>query len=204
MELDNKYYNIVIERKRIKNIYFRIKDDSIYITCSRLVPEREINKLLEKNKKSLEKMAKKESERHKDDFKVLFLGYELTYEYDTKIHFDDHKAYGPSVDKINESLEKHALKYFQERMDIYTPEFNNLPKFRLRIRKMKTRWGVCNRKSMTVTLNSLLIHKKVDLIDYVICHELSHFEHMNHSAAFWKEVEKHYKDYKKARKELNS
>jgi predicted metal-dependent hydrolase len=27
---------------------------------------------------------------------------------------------------------------------------------------------------------------------------------MNHSAAFWKEVEKHYKDYKKARKELNS
>jgi predicted metal-dependent hydrolase len=89
-------------------------------------------------------------------------------------------------------------------MDIYTPEFDNLPKFRLRIRKMKTRWGVCNRSSMTVTLNSLLIHKRVDLIDYVICHELSHFEHMDHSPAFWKEVSRHYKDYKKARKELNS
>ena len=77
MELDNKYYNIVIERKRIKNIYFRIKDDSIYVTCSRLVPEREIKKLLEKNKKSLERMAKKDKARHKDDFKVLFLGSEM-------------------------------------------------------------------------------------------------------------------------------
>ena len=204
MELDNKYYNIVIERKKIKNIYFRIKDDSIHITCNRLVSEREIKKLLEKNKDSLARMAKKESLRHKDDEKVLFLGYELTYEYDTKVHFDNNKAYGPSVDKINESLEKHSLKYFQERLDIYTPEFDNLPKFRLRIRKMKTRWGVCNKSSMTVTLNSLLIHKRVDLIDYVICHELSHFEHMNHSAAFWKEVGRHFKDYKKARKELNS
>ena len=35
---------------------------------------------------------------------------------------------------------------------------------------MKTRWGVCNKSSMTVTLNSLLIHKRVDLIDYVINH----------------------------------
>ena len=204
MELDNKYYNVVIERKKIKNIYFRIKDNSIYVTCNRFVSDREIYKLLEKDKKSLIRMINKCENRKKDDDKVLFLGYELAYEYDTKVHFDNNKAYGPSVDKINESLEKHSLKYFQERLDIYTPEFTNLPKFRLRIRKMKTRWGVCNRKSMTVTLNSLLIHKRVDLIDYVICHELSHFEHMNHSQAFWNEVGKHFKDYKKARKELNS
>ena len=67
---------------------------------------------------------------------------------------------------------------------------------------MKTRWGVCNRKSMTVTLNTLLIHKRTFLIDYVIVHELSHFEHMDHSHAFWECVNRHYPEYKKARTEL--
>ncbi len=204
MELDGRWYNIVIERKKIKNIIFRIKGNDLVISCNRLVPEREIKRLLIKNEKSLSKMAMKEANRHADDDKVLFLGYKLKYQYDTKVHFDEKVAYGPSVDKVNESLEKHALKYFQDRMDIYLPEFKNLPKFKLRTRKMKTRWGVCNRGSMSVTLNTLLIHKRVDLIDYVICHELSHFEHMDHSKAFWEEVGRHFKDYKAARKELNS
>ena len=204
MELDGRFYNVVIERKKIKNIIFKIRDNNLVISCNKFVSEREINKLLEKNKEALSKMANKENHRHIDDDKVMFLGYPLKYEYSPKVHFKDNIAYGPSIDKVNESLEKHSLKYFQERMNIYMPEFDNLPKFRLRIRKMTTRWGVCNRSSMTVTLNTLLIHKRVDLIDYVICHELSHFEHMDHSPAFWAEVGKHYKDYKKARKELNS
>ena len=205
MELDGRFYNVVIERKKIKNIYFKIVNgNELLITCNKLVSEREINRLLEKNKDALSKMAKKENHRHRDDDKVMFLGYALKFEEAPRVKFTNNIAYGPSVEKVNESLEKHALKYFQERMDIYTPEFDNLPKFRLRTRKMKTRWGVCNRSSMTVTLNTLLIHKRVDLIDYVICHELSHFEHMDHSPAFWAEVGRHYKDYKKARKELNS
>ena len=69
---------------------------------------------------------------------------------------------------------------------------------------MKTKWGVCNISSMTVTLNVTLITKREDLIDYVIIHELSHFKYMNHSAAFWDEVGRHYPDYKRARKELNA
>ena len=80
--------------------------------------------------------------------------------------------------------------------------FNDLPDFKLRIRKMKTRWGVCNKSSMSVTLNTELIHKDVTLIDYVIIHELCHFKYMNHSASFWKEVEKYYPYYKLARKRL--
>jgi len=55
---------------------------------------------------------------------------------------------------------------------------------------------------MTVTLNSSLIHKDVTLIDYVIIHELCHFKYMDHSSAFWKEVEKYYPYYKLARERL--
>jgi predicted metal-dependent hydrolase len=195
--------NVVVEKKRIKNIYFRINENNeIYVTCPKYVSNIEINKMLEKNRDSLEKMYKKQVKKNERSEKVLYLGRELDFVYYKKIMFEENYAFGPSVDKINEYLEKNSLKVFQERMDLYTPTFRYLPKFRLRIRNMKTRWGVCNKSSMTVTLNSKLIHYDFNCIDYVIVHELSHFEHMDHSSRFWKCVEEHYPNYKSARKEL--
>lgn len=203
MIIDGDELEVVVERKKIKNIYFRINEQrQIYVTCPRLVRDSEIKKLLKENYKSLEKMYKKVLRDNAKTNKVLLLGNELEYVYSNRIKFENRCAYGPSVDSINAYLEKKSLKVFQDRLDIISPTFSNLPKFRLRIRKMKSRWGVCNKSSMTVTLNSLLIHKRVFLIDYVIVHELSHWSHMDHSAAFWREVEAHFPDYKKARKEL--
>lgn len=203
MIIDSIEVPLVIERKRIKNIYFRINDlGQIYVTCPKLVSNIEINKLLKKNEDAIIKMYHKYLKDHKSENKILFLGKELKYINYPKIMFKDDTAFGPSIESINIFLEKNSLKYFQKRLDLYLPTYDNLPKFRLRIRKMKSRWGVCNKSSMTVTLNSLLIHKSYFLIDYVICHELAHFEHMDHSKDFWKCVEEHFPDYKKARKEL--
>ena len=53
---------------------------------------------------------------------------------------------------------------------------------------MRTRWGVCNTKKKEITLNTLLIEKEVELIDYVIIHELCHFFEGNHSKDFWELV----------------
>lgn len=203
MIINGDELEVVIVRKKIKNIYFRINEEKqIYVTCPKRVKDSEINRLLKDNIKSLERMYKKTLKKESTKEKILLLGNELDYVEYKKVMFQDRVAFGPTVAAVNEYLEKHSLKVFQDRLDIYKNEFKNLPKFRLRTRKMKSRWGVCNKGSMTVTLNSLLIHKPVFLIDYVIVHELSHFEHMDHSAAFWKEVEKHFPKYKKARKEL--
>ena len=203
MKLCGEEVNVIVEKKKIKNIYFRInKDNEIYVTCPKYVSNIEINKMLEDNRDSLEKMYKKQTKRNERNDKVMFLGRELDHVYYKKIMFEDNYAFGPSVEKINEYLEKHSLEYFEKRLAIYAPTFKKLPKFRLRIRNMKTRWGVCNKGSMTVTLNSRLIHYDDNCIDYVIVHELSHFEHMDHSRAFWKCVEEHYPNYKSARREL--
>lgn len=194
---------VVIIKKHIKNIYFRINEENqIVVSCPYLVTKKEVMKILENNIKSLEKMYTKSCKSNKEKEEILYLGKKMDFVEYKKIMFQDNLAFGPSINAINEYLEENSLKIFQDRLDLYTPEFINLPKFRLRIRKMKSRWGVCNKSSMTVTLNSLLIHKDVHLIDYVIVHELSHFEHMDHSNAFWNEVKKHYPNYKKARKEL--
>ena len=42
----------------------------------------------------------------------------------------------------------------------------------------------------------------MEYVDYVLLHELSHTRHLNHSAAFWAEVERCYPDYKRARRQL--
>jgi hypothetical protein len=194
---------VVIIRKKIKNIYFRIDENlNILVSCPKYVSDIEINKLLKDNIKSLERMYKSAVNKSIKDEHIYYLGKKLEYVYYKKVMIDGYIAYGPSTNAVNEYLEKNSLGFFQDRMNIYMQEYDNLPKFRLRIRKMKSRWGVCNKSSMTITLNTLLIHKRVDLIDYVIVHELSHFEHMDHSREFWNCVGRHYPNYKKARMEL--
>ena len=63
------------------------------------------------------------------------------------------------------------------------------------------RWGSCNSRR-EVRLAWRLVKAPPELIDYVICHELAHLRHMNHSAAFWAEVERQYPDYRRARAAL--
>ena len=64
--------NVVVEKKRIKNIYFRINENNeIYVTCPKYVSNIEINKMLEKNRDSLEKMYKKQVKKNERNEKVL-------------------------------------------------------------------------------------------------------------------------------------
>jgi predicted metal-dependent hydrolase len=63
------------------------------------------------------------------------------------------------------------------------------------------RWGSCNSRR-EVRLAWRLVKAPLALIDYVICHELAHLRHMNHSAAFWAEVGRQCPDYKRLRAAL--
>ena len=54
----------------------------------------------------------------------------------------------------------------------------------VRISPARTRWGSCNTRR-EIRLAWRLVKAPPDLVDYVICHELAHLKHMNHSRAFW-------------------
>jgi len=203
VNLDGIKFNVIITKKKIKNIYFRVKEDlNIYVSANYLVTNSYLEKLLEKNKKDIIKMYDNIKNKISDSNKIYYLGEELEFIESKKIKIDESYAYGPSIEKINEYLKKNSNKVFTERFNRLKVMFNDLPEFKLRTRFMKTRWGVCNKSNMSVTLNTELIHKDVTLIDYVIIHELCHFKHMNHSSSFWNEVEKYYPYYKLARKRL--
>ena len=100
-------------------------------------------------------------------------------------------------------IDKEIARIYSERMEYYYNKFEErIPVPNLKIRKMTSRWGVCNIKNHNITLNYQLSKYDICCLDYVIVHELSHFIHPNHSRDFWNLVGKYYPDYKKCRKML--
>lgn len=196
---------VFIEKKSNKNTYIRVKDDlNIYVTTSYFTTNKQITKLLDDNYSYIYKMLETQSKRNSKKELFYYLGkkYDIII-YGNGIEIYDDKIYVKSIDYLNKWYKKEMKKIYIERLDYnYNLFTENIPYPNLKIRKMTTRWGVCNKKTTTVTLNSELMKYTIDKLDYVIIHELSHFLYFNHSSNFWKQVEKYCPNYKKIRKEL--
>jgi predicted metal-dependent hydrolase len=74
---------------------------------------------------------------------------------------------------------------------------------RVSIRCQRTRWGSCSTRG-TVSLNCSLLFLTLDVVRYLFVHELAHTKHMNHSANFWRLVEKIEPDYRRLDRDLLS
>jgi predicted metal-dependent hydrolase len=72
---------------------------------------------------------------------------------------------------------------------------------RVAIRCQRTRWGSCSTRG-TVSLNCSLVFLPSEVVRYLFVHELAHTKHMNHSASFWRLVEKIEPDYRRLDREL--
>ena len=72
---------------------------------------------------------------------------------------------------------------------------------KIRITRAQTRWGSCSSRK-TLSFSYRLMQYPKECIDYVIIHELCHLRQMNHSQAFWQEVEQIMPDYRQAEKIL--
>ena len=72
---------------------------------------------------------------------------------------------------------------------------------RVSIRCQRTRWGSCSTRG-TVSLNCSLLFLTLEVVRYLFIHELAHTKHMNHSANFWRLVEKIEPDYRRLDRDL--
>lgn len=206
-KLDDVYYDVNVVKKSNKNSYIRVKEDkTILVTTNFLVSKRYIKDFLDRNQNYLrDMMTKRDTEQEKrNNFFFLGIEYDIiivpTY---SETFILDSKIYTKSMKDLTKWYKKQIEKIFNERLDIIYNKFEeDIPYPKLKIRMMKTRWGVCNKRDNSITINANLIRETIDKLDYVIVHELSHFIHFNHSRSFWNCVEKYVPNYKKIRKAL--
>ncbi len=206
---DETYEVDIVRKLGNKNTYLRVKDDmKIHVTTNTFVTNREIEKLIYKNTDFIIKMINKVEKKsvNDDSFKYLGSTYDIIRTSTNKVILGGGKVFiGKDLkkDDIEKWYKKEAERIFLDHLEnCYRLYTRNIPHPSLTIRKMTTRWGVCNTKDKRVTLNLELMKKPIYCLDYVIMHELSHLIHPNHSKEFWLLVEENCKDYKKIKKIL--
>ena len=208
MNINLGCYNVVVKvvYKNNRNIYFRFDENAVLIvTCPKRTFDEEIIRLINKNEKALLKIYESaiEKRQYNNEFWLLGKKYDVIYNPDLEdVTINGDYIYAKDEKTLEDYVNKETLRIFNEEVDICRRCFHNLPEFKLKVRKMKTRWGVCNRKDNIITLNTELIKKDIELLDYVIIHEMAHFYEGNHSKDFWDIVAKACPNYKERRARL--
>lgn len=202
--LNGKTYPLEIIKKNNRNTYIRVKNGIIIATTNYLCTKKSIINLIKENEQSIIKMIKIDEKKvnKKENFYYFGKKYDIVYGF-SNIEFIEDKIYVKDKNKLTKYINEEICNIFLERLNYWHQVFEEkIPNPNLKIRKMTTRWGVCNIKNHNVTLNYNLSQYDISCLDYVIVHELSHFIHPNHSKEFWTLVEKYYPKYKECRKKL--
>lgn len=94
-----------------------------------------------------------------------------------------HEAVPPLIEKWERKLKVDVDNYFLQRM--------------------KTKWGSCNCRSRNIRLNTELVKKPKDLLEYVVVHEMAHLIEPTHNERYVAILDRHYPTWREARAELN-
>ena len=96
-----------------------------------------------------------------------------------------------------EAMAQEALQVLPQRVKHYA-KIMGVTYGKITIRNQRTRWGSCSGKG-NLNFNCLLMRTPPQVQDYVVVHELCHRKEMNHSSAFWSQVETILPDYRESR-----
>jgi predicted metal-dependent hydrolase len=217
--------NYTLEKSIRRTLSIQVKPTGeIIVKAPIFLPQYEIDKFVNQKESWIEKTLQKvykrgilaESVKHNyqlgDKFFYLGKEYDLEFsdEHKQKVIFNEKfiipeavvKKGKPAVKKVLVNWYKqHAKDLFMQRLLIYSSNYS-LVFNEMRLTSAKTRWGSCT-SSKNIRLNWKLIMAPIEILDYVVVHELCHTVHPNHSKSFWKVVESIVPDWKAKRKWLH-
>lgn len=167
-------YEIIRSKRRTISIQVKA-DGRVVVRAPYLVPRRTIESFVEEKEDWILEHVKAVKENAKDNKPLI----------------------SPEEKK---QLLKKAHILIPQRVDYYAPMVG-VGYNRIAIKDTKTRWGSCSGDG-NLNFSYKLILMPMEILDYVVVHELCHRIHMNHSKEFWAEVERIIPDYKERRKWL--
>ena len=161
-------------RSNRKTLAIQVNPDlSITVRAPRYASKREIDRIVEKNEAWIHKHIEK-IKKNKAEYDALNI-----------------KKITPEEIK---TLAEQALKLIPQRVEYFARQVG-VDYGRITIRNKKTHWGSCSSKG-NLNFNCLLM--PAEILDYGVVHGLCHRKEMNHSKAFWAEVEKVLPDYRES------
>lgn len=218
---------VLVERKKIKNIRLRVLPDGIVKLSVPLgVAEPWIDDYLQKSFSWIEKSLAyfKDREDHRAETVIengthvyilgrqLIVKVELANIYHIEQSEDSVYIKSPVIDspqalqkQYERWLHTQSKNYFITVIDKWYPVIapHGFEKPRLQVRKMKTRWGSCSPAHKKINLNLNLYKARPDCVEYVVLHELGHFLHPRHDKAFYDFLTLHMPDWQERKKILN-
>lgn len=230
INIENNIINYSINKKsNVKNITIKVKHpNTVTIVSPKYVNNEFIHDLVISKSRwilnNLNKFKNKESENPPilfvDGDKIPYLGNYYTLNvYKEKntikcsLIFEENKFIAKvpfnisSKDqyiKLRELLINLYLteggKLIKERISIYSKKLNLYPES-ITLKEQKTSWGTCSSKG-NININWKILLAPLDILDYVLVHELCHLKHMNHSKEYWSLVGTIFPDYKEKRNYL--
>ncbi|MFA6408599.1 MAG: SprT family zinc-dependent metalloprotease [Gammaproteobacteria bacterium] len=206
-----KIDHIIRSRRRSVALIIR-PDATLELRIPRLYPLALVKKFVEKKHKwilSKQNLVHQKNTQMKAlDFKTgstfRLLGAEHVLEIGKYKHiFLADKLYFP--EKFLPNAKHHITHWYKQEAKLiirarvlYFAELTNLHPKKITITSAKKRWGSCSGKN-NLCFSWRLILAPLEIVDYVVAHEMSHILEKNHSKHFWQKVQNIMPDYKKKR-----
>lgn len=98
-------------------------------------------------------------------------------------------------DQLRQEIPDLIAKW-EQTLDVTVPKWT--------IRRMKTKWGSCNRETRHIWFNAELAKKHPDCLEYIVVHEMTHYFERNHGERFTSLMDQHLPDWRSRREQLNA
>ncbi len=210
---------VLVRRRGRRGVGLKVDETGLTVTAPATMPLWRIEAVVRESERWIARKVREWSARQvpearwHDGVALPYLGGELTLRLgegarlsavrgETDLHVTAPAARGEAAIRhaVIAWYKAEARTYLDGRVRALA-ERAALPAPRLFVSSAMARWGSCNSRR-EVRLAWRLIKARAALVDYVVCHELAHLLHMDHSRAFWAEVERQCPDYRALRKEL--
>ena len=205
VEINKELYSVIFIKKKVKRTFLKLnRNKEIIITSPLKLSNSEIDRIIEVNKDWIIKQLSKVNNIKLEDNQFMLFGkvYNLINSIDFinnyKIIEDNIYINGNGLNKLINEANKVLIDTFYDLVKMYNLNF--VPD--LKLRSMKSKWGVCHYTKSKVVLNRILIHLPIDFVNYIIHHELTHFFVPNHSKVFYLELTKKFPDHRYYQKEI--
>ena len=192
-QYNGKTYPVIITKKRMKNITYRYKEGTFYISVPWFYLKNEVINGLDKYAERLIKSEKKSLARGDNYIYLLGERIELNDTHQLVIPDGTIIVYKDEVD-LDKKLKKWFLNLIKMRVAYYT-NMMKVESYKVRVQKMSSRFGSNSKHTKSLNFSLILMHYSIDIIDSVVVHELAHILVYNHSKEFYDVVYKYCPNY---------